>query len=129
MRAIPARGGWSVELCGGTHVRRTGDIGLITVTSESAVSSGVRRIEALTGRHARHHANDTIQIAKNAAGELRTTIDEMPARIAVLMQDNKKLERDLSEARKKLAMGGGASLNGAAASTAAGGREVGHVQL
>jgi alanyl-tRNA synthetase len=121
--------GWSVELCGGTHVRRTGDIGLITVTSESAVSSGVRRIEALTGRHARHHANDTIALAKSAAGELRTTIDEMPARIAALMQDNKKLERDLSDARKKLAMGGGASLNGAAASTAAGVREVGNVKL
>jgi alanyl-tRNA synthetase len=121
--------GWSVELCGGTHVRRTGDIGLITVTNESAVSSGVRRIEALTGRHARHHANDTIALAKSAAGELRTTIDEMPARIAVLMQDNKKLERDLSDARKKLAMGGGAPLNGTAASTAAGVREVGNVKL
>ena len=53
--------GWSVELCGGTHVRRTGDIGLISVTGESAVASGVRRIEALTGRHARRHANDTMQ--------------------------------------------------------------------
>src|SRR5439155_18623736 len=51
--------GWSVELCGGTHVRRTGDIGLISVTGESAVASGVRRIEALTGRHARKHANDS----------------------------------------------------------------------
>jgi alanyl-tRNA synthetase len=121
--------GWSVELCGGTHVRRTGDIGLITVTNESAVSSGVRRIEALTGRHARHHANDTIALAKSAAGELRTTIDEMPARIASLMEERKKLERDLSDARKKLAMGGGASLNGAAASTAAGVREVGNVKL
>ena len=56
--------GWSVELCGGTHVRRTGDIGLISVTGESAVPSGVRRIEALTGTHARHHANDTIALAK-----------------------------------------------------------------
>ena len=56
--------GWSVELCGGTHVRRTGDIGLITVTGEGAVASGVRRIEALTGRHARKHANDTIALAK-----------------------------------------------------------------
>jgi alanyl-tRNA synthetase len=121
--------GWSVELCGGTHVRRTGDIGLITVTNESAVSSGVRRIEALTGRHARQHANDTIALAKSAAGELRTTIDEMPARIAALMEERKKLERDLSEARKKLAMGGGASLNGTAASTAAGVREVGNVKL
>ncbi len=121
--------GWSVELCGGTHVRRTGDIGLISVTSESAVSSGVRRIEALTGRRARHHANETIALAKSAAGELRTTLDEMPARIAALMEERKKLERDLSDARKKLAMGGGASLNGAAAGTAAGVREVGDVKL
>ena len=67
------RFGWSVELCGGTHVRRTGDIGLITVTGESAVASGVRRIEALTGRHARKHANDTMALAKTAAQELRTT--------------------------------------------------------
>ena len=62
--------GWSVELCGGTHVRRTGDIGLISVTGESAVASGVRRIEALTGRHARKHANDTMALAKTAAAEL-----------------------------------------------------------
>jgi alanyl-tRNA synthetase len=121
--------GWSVELCGGTHVRRTGDIGLISVTGESAVSSGVRRIEALTGRHARRHANDTTALAKSAAGELRTTIDEMPARIAALMKECKRLERDLSEARKKLAMGGGAPLNGAASSAAAGIREVGDVKL
>ncbi len=100
--------GWSVELCGGTHVRRTGDIGLISVTGESAVASGVRRIEALTGRHARQHANDTIQIAKNAAHELRTSLEEMPARVASLMEERKRLERDLSDARKKLAMGGGA---------------------
>ena len=58
--------GWSVELCGGTHVRRTGDIGLISVTGESAVSSGVRRIEALTGHYARKHANDTMQLAKHS---------------------------------------------------------------
>jgi len=118
--------GWSVELCGGTHVRRTGDIGLITVTGESAVSSGVRRIEALTGRHARKHANDTMSIAKTAASELRTTVDDMPARIAVLMEERKKLERDLSDARKKLAMGGG---GGNAAAAASGVREVGNVKL
>ena len=106
--------GWSVELCGGTHVRRTGDIGLISVTGESAVASGVRRIEALTGRHARKHANDTMAIAKTAASELRTTVDDMPARIAALMEERKKLERDLSDARKKLAMGGGATNGGAA---------------
>jgi alanyl-tRNA synthetase len=101
--------GWSVELCGGTHVRRTGDIGLISVTGESAVASGVRRIEALTGRHARKHANDTMALAKTAANELRTTLDDMPARIASLMEERKRLERDLSDARKKLAMAGGAT--------------------
>jgi alanyl-tRNA synthetase len=99
--------GWSVELCGGTHVDRTGDIGLISVTGESAVASGVRRIEALTGNYARHHANGTIQIAKSSAAELRTPLDEMPARIAYLMEERKKLERDLSDARKRLALGGG----------------------
>jgi alanyl-tRNA synthetase len=120
--------GWSVELCGGTHVRRTGDIGLITVTGESAVSSGVRRIEALTGNHARKHANETTALARTAASELRTTLDDMPARIAALMEERKKLERDLSEARKKLAMGGGAATNGSAAG-ANGVRDVGNVKL
>ena len=119
--------GWSVELCGGTHVRRTGDIGLISVTGESAVASGVRRIEALTGNHARKHANDTMALAKKAAAELRTPLEDMPARIASLMEERKKLERDLSDARKKLAMGGGARRTDAAA--AAGVREVGNVKL
>jgi alanyl-tRNA synthetase len=119
--------GWSVELCGGTHVRRTGDIGLISVTGESAVASGVRRIEALTGNYARKHANDTMQLAKNAAAELRAPLEEMPARIASLMDERKKLERELSDARKKLAMGGGASASNG--SGAAGVREVGNVKL
>jgi alanyl-tRNA synthetase len=91
------------------------------------VSSGVRRIEALTGRHARKHANDTMSIAKTAASELRTTVDDMPARIAALMEERKKLERDLTDARKKLAMGGGGAGNGAA--VASGVREVGNVKL
>ena len=98
--------GWSVELCGGTHVKRTGDIGVISVVAESAVASGVRRIEALTGRAARHAANANIQTAKAAAAELKTTLDDMPARVAALIEERKKLERDLAEARKKLAMGG-----------------------
>jgi alanyl-tRNA synthetase len=118
--------GWSVELCGGTHVRRTGDIGLISVTGESAVASGVRRIEALTGNHARKHANDTMVLAKTAAAELRTTLEDMPARITALMEERKKLERDLSDARKKLAMGGGGAVNGAAS---LGTRDVGNVKL
>ncbi|KQT03705.1 MULTISPECIES: alanine--tRNA ligase [unclassified Bradyrhizobium] len=118
--------GWSVELCGGTHVKRTGDIGLITLTGESAVASGVRRIEALTGNYARRHANDTISLAKTAANELRTSLDDVPSRIAALMEERKKLERELSDARKKLAMGGGASAGNGAAS---GVREVGDVKL
>ena len=120
--------GWSVELCGGTHVKRTGDIGLISVTGESAVASGVRRIEALTGNHARRHANDTMALARTAANELRTSIDEMPARIAALMEERKKLERDLSEARRKLAMGGGAQGSNGSAGPA-GIRDVGNVKL
>jgi alanyl-tRNA synthetase len=104
--------GWSVELCGGTHVKRTGDIGLISVLGESAVSSGVRRIEALTGNTARHHANQSIQTARAAAAEMRTSLDELPARVAALLEERKKLERDLSDARKKLAMGGGAAAGG-----------------
>ncbi|MDP3077385.1 alanine--tRNA ligase, partial [Bradyrhizobium sp.] len=121
--------GWSVELCGGTHVKRTGDIGLISVTGESAVASGVRRIEALTGNHARKHANDTMELAKTAAGELRTTLDEMPARIAALMEERKRLERDLAEARKRLAMGSGTSVGNGATAGPAGVRQVGDVKL
>lgn len=117
--------GWSVELCGGTHVKRTGDIGLIAVTSESAVASGVRRIEALTARGARAHANHNLSLAKAAAAELRTTVDEVPARITALMEERKKLERELSDARKKLAMGGGAAAGGAAAGI----REVAGIKL
>jgi alanyl-tRNA synthetase len=118
--------GWSVELCGGTHVRRTGDIGLISVTGESAVASGVRRIEALTGRHARKHANDVMALAKSAAAELRTTPDDVPARITALLDERKKLERELSDARKKLAMGGGGDVGNGSTT---GVREVGNVKL
>ncbi|MGJ4893089.1 alanine--tRNA ligase [Bradyrhizobium sp. HKCCYLRH3099] len=117
--------GWSVELCGGTHVKRTGDIGLIAVTSESAVASGVRRIEALTARGARAHANHNLALAKAAAAELRTTVDEVPARITALMEERKKLERELSDSRKKLAMGGGAAAGGAASGI----REVAGIKL
>jgi alanyl-tRNA synthetase len=120
--------GWSVELCGGTHVRRTGDIGLISVTSESAVASGVRRIEALTGHHARKHANDTMALAKTAAMELRTSLEELPTRLASLLEERKRLERDLSDARKKLAMSS-ASDAGAVAAGENGVRDVGDVKL
>jgi alanyl-tRNA synthetase len=115
--------GWSVELCGGTHVKRTGDIGIISVIGESAVGSGVRRIEALTARAARANANNLARIAKAAASELRVPIEETPARVAALLDERKKLERELSEAKKRLAMGGGK------AEGADGVRAVGDVKL
>ena len=99
--------GWSVELCGGTHVARTGDIGLIAVVSEAAVGSGLRRIEALTGTTARKHANHVMQLAKDAAAELRVSLDEVPVRVAAMLEERKRFERELSEAKKKLAIGGG----------------------
>jgi alanyl-tRNA synthetase len=106
--------GWSVELCGGTHVKRTGDIGLITGLTDSGVSSGVRRLEALTGTAARKSVNKQVAIAKSAAAELKTQPEELTARVAALLDERKKLERDLTDARKKLAMGGGGSSAGAA---------------
>jgi alanyl-tRNA synthetase len=98
--------GWSVELCGGTHVRRTGDIGMVSIIGESAVAAGVRRIEALTGHAARHNVNRMVGVAKAGAAELKVQLEELPERIAALVDDRKRLERELSDARRKLAMGG-----------------------
>ena len=107
--------GWSVELCGGTHVARTGEIGIISGLADSGVAAGVRRLEAMTGRAARKAANAIIQTAATTAGEvLRVTVPEMPARVIQLMDERKKLERELAEAKKKLALGGGSG-NGAGA--------------
>jgi alanyl-tRNA synthetase len=104
---------YSVELCGGTHVRATGDIGLFRIVSESAVSSGVRRIEALTGEAARQWLVAREEALKSAAGVIRATPEEVPARIAALMEERKRLERELAEAKKALALGGGGSAGGA----------------
>ncbi len=99
--------GWSVELCGGTHVRRTGDIGLITVLGESGVSAGVRRIEALTAKGARHHARTNANLVASTADVLRVGPTEILTRIEAIQENLKKSERALSEANKKLALGGG----------------------
>jgi alanyl-tRNA synthetase len=117
--------GWSVELCGGTHVRRTGDIGFVSLVGESGVAAGVRRIEALTGKSARKAANKQLQFVKAAAAELKVPLEEMPGRIGTLLDERKKLERDLSEAKKKLAMGGGGKADGDAADV----RQVNGVKL
>lgn len=105
---------YSVELCGGTHVRALGDIALLKIISESAVSSGVRRIEALTGEAARTWLNSRDEALKAAAAALKTSPDDVPARVAHLAEALKKAERELADARKALAMGGGGAASGPA---------------
>jgi alanyl-tRNA synthetase len=105
---------FSTELCGGTHVRRTGDIGLFKIASESAVAAGVRRIEVLTGPGAEAYVDAEEKTLRAAAAALKVAPAELPDRLAALLEERKKLERDLSEARKAVARGGG----GAAAPTA-----------
>jgi len=100
---------YSVELCGGTHVRALGDIQLFKIISESAVSSGVRRIEALTGEAARQWLNDRDFKLREAAATLKSSPDEVPARIASLVEERRRLERELADAKKALAMGGGSA--------------------
>ncbi len=98
---------YSVELCGGTHVDATGDIQMLRIVSESAVSSGVRRIEALTGEAARLWLVQREEALKEAAGALRTNPEEVAQRVATLLDERKRLEKDLADARKQLALGGG----------------------
>src|SRR3954449_2149132 len=116
-------GDYSVELCGGTHVRALGDIQLLKITSESAVSSGVRRIEALTGEAARRWLNERDTKLREAAATLKSSPDEVPARIAALVEDRKRLERELADAKKALAMGGGAAKSDAEAPEDVGGHK------
>ena len=97
---------FSVELCGGMHASATGDIGLIAVVDEGAVAAGVRRIEAMTGDAAREHLARESRMLHQLAGVLRTTPAEAPERLAAILDERRKLERELGDARKKLAMGG-----------------------
>jgi alanyl-tRNA synthetase len=106
--------GWSVELCGGTHVRRTGDIGLIAVTAESGVAAGVRRIEAITRDTARLGLSADSRKLHDVATALKVPVSDIEGRLEQLVAEGKRLERELAETRKKLAMGGaadGASAN------------------
>jgi alanyl-tRNA synthetase len=97
-------GAFSIELCGGTHVARTGDIGLISIIGEGAVASGVRRIEARTAEGARTQLVAQSRALREIAGLIRAPLEETPARLAQLIDDRKKLERELSETKKRLAM-------------------------
>ncbi|MGO4705796.1 alanine--tRNA ligase [Microvirga sp. 2MCAF38] len=98
---------FSVELCGGTHVSRTGDIGVVTIVAESAVASGVRRLEAMTGTAARRHLAGESRKLHEIASLLKIPADEAAERLAALLEERRKLERELTDARRKLAMGGG----------------------
>ncbi len=97
---------FSTELCGGTHVTRTGDIGVFKILGESAVAAGVRRIDALTGDGARAYFAETEQALHEAAGLLKSKPEDVPGRVRVLIDERRKLERDLTEARRQLAVGG-----------------------
>jgi len=97
---------YSVELCGGTHVRRLGDIGLFTILAESAVAAGVRRIEALTSEGARQYLSGQAEIAREAAAALKTSPADLAARVTALSEERRKLERELSDAKKALALAG-----------------------
>jgi len=98
---------YSVELCGGTHVNALGDIQLFKIVSESAVAAGVRRIEALTGEAARQWLTERETRLKEAAASLKASPEEVPARVAALLDERRRLERELAEAKKALALGGG----------------------
>ena len=113
----------SVELCGGTHVNRVGDIGFFKIASEAAVAAGVRRIEALTGAPAADFVRAEERALHEVAAELKTSPSEVAARVRALVEDRKRLERELTDARRKLATGGGAT--GPAAKDVSGVRYVG----
>jgi alanyl-tRNA synthetase len=100
---------FSTELCGGTHVRRTGDIGLFKIISEGAVAAGVRRIEAMTGEGARAYLTREEQLLLETASALKAAPGDVPARVAGLIEERRKLERELADARRALASGGGAA--------------------
>jgi len=116
---------YSVELCGGTHALRTGDIGLFRIVGEGAVAAGVRRIEAVAGAAAEQHVRRQADLLAEAAATLKVRPEDLPARLAALVDGQRKIERELSEARKALALAGGGS-GGSAADEV---RDVGGVKL
>ena len=106
-QALEGEGPYSVELCGGTHVARTGDIALFKVVSEGGVAAGVRRIEALTGEAARRWLIEQAQVAKALADQFKVPVSEVAARVEALEAQRRKLEKELGDAKRQLAMGSG----------------------
>ncbi|HEY8571932.1 alanine--tRNA ligase [Phenylobacterium sp.] len=122
-RALEGEGDYSVELCGGTHVARTGDIALFKIVSEQGIAAGVRRIEALTGETARRYLLEQAQVSKSLAEQFKVPVSEVAARVDALQAQARRLEKELADAKRQLAMGGG---GGAAA---AGPEEIGGVKV
>ncbi|MCW5759752.1 MAG: alanine--tRNA ligase [Phenylobacterium sp.] len=122
-RALSGEGNYSVELCGGTHVARTGDIALFKIVSEQGVAAGVRRIEALTGEAARRWLLEQATVAKGLADQFKVPVVEVTGRVEALQAQARKLEKDLAEAKRQLAMGGGG------AGAASGPEDIGGVQV
>ncbi len=105
----PDKALFSVELCGGTHVRRTGDIGLFKILSESAVAAGVRRVEAVVGQAAEAWVAEQAELLGRLSQSLKAVPAELPGRIETLLDDRRKLEKDLAELRRQMATGGGSA--------------------
>jgi alanyl-tRNA synthetase len=104
---------YSVELCGGTHVARTGDIALFKIVSESGIAAGVRRIEALTGEAARQYLLAQAGVAKTLAQSFKVQPADVPARVEALTAERRALEKQVAELKKQLALGGGSGANAA----------------
>ncbi len=121
---------WSVELCGGTHVQRTGDIGLIKVVGESGSAAGVRRIEALTGEGARAYLAEQDQRVRDAAAVLKTRPDDLVERLKALVEEKKALEKQLADAKRQIALGSGTGGgDGSAASSGQAIKSIGAIKL
>lgn len=118
---------YSIELCGGTHVNATGDIGLVRVLSESAVGAGVRRLEAVTGDAARAYLSEQDDRVKTLAGALKVQPSDVVSRVEALLDERRKLEKELADAKRRLAMGGGEGGTGADAREIAGTKFMGRV--
>jgi alanyl-tRNA synthetase len=121
-KALDGEGDYSVELCGGTHVARTGDIALFKIVSESGVAAGVRRIEALTGEPARRYLLDQAAVAKGLAEQFKVPVEGVQGRVDALQQQNRLLEKQLGDAKRQLAVGGGGG-------AAAGPEEIGGIKV
>jgi alanyl-tRNA synthetase len=125
-RSLDGEGPYSAELCGGTHVARTGDIALFKIVSEQGIAAGVRRIEALTGEPARRWLLDQAAVARRLADQFKTPVSEVVERVDALEAQRRRLEKDLAEAKTRLAVGAAAGV-GAVAGEAV--EEVGGVKF